>query len=105
MAFNAFEDALNHDFEKAFTDGFTALKGLPGLKGDCTSISDDIATLEAVVADLESQTDLKAYIKKKITRHIVVLTADLAKAKSYYAGAHYFEFGMELGTMAAIVLQ
>ncbi len=54
LAFHAFEDAIHKDFTKAAAEGVAALKGLPGLVSDCTGISDDIATLEAVIANLEA---------------------------------------------------
>ena len=54
LAFHAFEDAIHKEFTKAVNEGLSALKGLPGLVGDCTGISDDIATMEAIIANLEA---------------------------------------------------
>ncbi len=72
---------------------------------DCRNIQDDVSTLEAWGLNLASQTDLNAYIRKNVKRHIIALTADLAKAKTQYANGQYWAFGETLGAMAVIATQ
>ena len=69
---------------------------------DCKNTHEDIAKLEAYGLTLAAQTDLEAYIKRKVKRHIIALTADLAHAKAQYAAGNYFAFGETLGEMAVI---
>ena len=78
------------------------VKALPGMMTDCRNTQDDIATIEAWGENLAAQTDLEAYIRKKVKRHIIPLTADLAHAKAEYAAGKYFAFGETLGEMAVI---
>ena len=45
---------------------------------------------------------MNAYIRNNVKKHLLVLTADLAKAKSFYANGQYWDFGVELGIRAEI---
>ena len=78
------------------------IQALPGMMTDCRNTQDDIATIEKWGLNLAAQPDLEAYIKKKVKRHIIPLTADLAHAKAEYAAGNYFAFGETLGEMAVI---
>ena len=63
LAYEAFGSLNQGDWTAGLADIATIVKALPPLLGDCKSIGPDIATLEAYALNLESQTDIKVYIR------------------------------------------
>ena len=105
LAFEGFVELTHGEWETAMITLLSVMETLPTLSTDCHSMSDDFATLEAWGLNLYQQPDLEGYIRHNVTRHIIGLTADLNKARNYYADGQYWDFGNELGLMLAIVTQ
>lgn len=82
-------DAFVHLHHGEWVAGMTEIKNiiadLPNLEYTCTHIGADIAILEAWAANLEAQPNIEDYIRGRVKRHIIALTADLATARNYYA--------------------
>lgn len=49
-----------------------------------------------------AQPDIEAYIRGRVKRHIIALTADLAIFETEYNNGQYWKAGVELGIMASI---
>ena len=108
LAYDAFQliaSADRSDNIAGFTELAQVVAALPGMMTDCKNTKEDQAILEAWALNLYSQTDLEGYIRHNVKRHIIALTADVAKAKALYAAEKYWAFGMLLGDMATIATQ
>lgn len=102
LAWDAFVHLHHGEWAAGMTEIKNIIADLPNLEYTCTHIAADIAILEAWALNLEAQPDIEAYIKGRVKRHIIALTADLATARSLYSQGEYFQFGVELGIMGSI---
>ena len=89
---------------KGFEELAADYRDLPNLMTTCTSIQDDVATMESWASVfLEPAADLNDLIHRNIKRHIIGLTADVAAARKDWNNGEFFAFGEVLGEMLVIV--
>ena len=104
-AYQAFEDLWQRQWLTGFKEIATIVEGLPQLMTDCTSISEDIATLESWATVFLDPADLESVIQTNITHNILKLTRDLNRAKNDWKDEQYYAFGTDLGEMLTIATQ
>ena len=98
----AYVDLEHGQWTTGLHDVISVLQGAHTLLKDCKAIGPDVLSLEAWATNLATQTDLEAYIRANVTRHLLALTNDLRKARGFYKDQQYWQFGLELGVMASI---
>merc|ERR1712060_273346 len=101
-AFKGFEDLWHHQWLTGFKELGSVVEALPHMLKDCTSIQDDIASLEAWGQVFLDPKSLPATVKSNVTHNLIKLTRDLNKAKNDWKNEQYFAFGEELGDMLVI---
>ena len=104
-SYHAFEDLLHKQWVTGFKELLGVVEGLPKLMTDCTTLQDDIATLESWATVFAHPADLENVIKTNVTHNLLKLTRDLHRAKSDWSDEHYFAFGTDLGEMLTIATQ
>ena len=105
QAFTAFEDLWHREWKTGFQEIVATVKGLPTAMTDCTTISDDVATLESWATVFLAPADLENVIRTNITHNLLKLTRDLNKAKNEWKNEEYYQFGTTLGDMVVIATQ
>ena len=104
-AYQAFENLWQHQWMTGIKEIAQIVEGLPTLMTDCTSISEDVATLESWASVFLAPASLESVIKTNVTHNLIKLTRDLHGAKKDWSDEHYYAFGTDLGVMLTIATQ